>query len=178
MFQECFGCFCFRMVSGVNDERFPVVCRYNMARSNFCNVQNPYDIPWNPGWSIGILITAHYNPHMGCIFPSIQEITMKSWLVNRDSCHGLLQSLYYWVVFIIPYIQGFGPSQSRWYERYTKPRNPRPKGHVFSSTFCDVCWDHLIFFTDFLWDIFIYISYITHWLNHSILHLNCNGTFQ
>ena len=28
------------------------------------SVQNPYDIPLNPGWLIGVLIMAHYNPYM------------------------------------------------------------------------------------------------------------------
>ena len=28
------------------------------------SVEHPYDIPLNPGWFIGILILAYYNPHI------------------------------------------------------------------------------------------------------------------
>ena len=35
------------------------------------NVQNPVDLPLNPGCSIGILIMAYYNPHKNWVVKSI-----------------------------------------------------------------------------------------------------------
>ena len=32
-----------------------------VCRGHLSSVQNPVDIPWNPGWFIGILILAYYN---------------------------------------------------------------------------------------------------------------------
>ena len=48
----------------------------NTSWRKLSNVQNPYDIPWNPGWLIGILIMAYYNPYItGSYFiPFIQQI--------------------------------------------------------------------------------------------------------
>ncbi len=34
------------------------------TKHQLSSVQNPYDIPLNPGWLIGILIMAHYNPYI------------------------------------------------------------------------------------------------------------------
>ena len=36
----------------------------NKKQDQLSSDENPVDIPWNPGWLIGILILAYYNPYI------------------------------------------------------------------------------------------------------------------
>ena len=136
MFQECFGCFCFRKVSGVNDERFQ--------------------------WYAGITWLDQIEQRSKPLWHS-----MKSWLVNRDSCHGLLQSLYYWVR-CHPLYPGFWSAlncQATLFQANRGDTNGIQNHGTLAlkeSFFKYFLWcllGSLDFFTRILWDIFIYKLY-------------------